>query len=180
IDGLEFLARPVRGERFLPKCLQSAQTKIAYPIRVLLHIRDVVDGALAQAHARVAHVSFRVKEITLTAINIDGCRFGFHLLLPRKHWFGSSLACPIVASFLELQSEFFSPAPNDSPSYHHMDVVGNDVVQEPLIVRYYQYPKVRPAQRIDSVRNGLERVDVKAAIGFIENGVLWLEHRHLQ
>src|SRR4030095_4053510 len=90
IDSLEFLARPVRGERFLPKCLQSAQTKIAYPIRVLLHIRDVVDGALAQAHARVAHVNFRVKEITLTAIDIDGCRFGFHLLLPRKHWFGSS------------------------------------------------------------------------------------------
>ena len=118
-----------------PECLQSAQTKIAHPIRVLFHIRDVMDSALAQAGARVAHVSFRVREIALTAINIDGCRFGFHLLLPCKRRFGSSLACPIVTSFLELQSEFFSPAPNDSPSYHHMDVVGNDVVQEPLIVR---------------------------------------------
>src|SRR5438874_3678080 len=135
VDGLEFLACPVRGERFLPECLQSAQTKIAHPIRVLLHIGDVVDRALAQARARVAHVSFRVKEIALTAIDIDGCRFGFHLLLPRKHWFGSSLACPIVTSLLELQSEFFSPTPHNSPSHHHMDVVGNDVVQEPLIVR---------------------------------------------
>ena len=125
----------MRGERFLPECLQSAQTKIAHPIRILFHIRDVVNGALAQADARVAHVSFRVREIAFAAIDIDGCRFGFHLLLPGKHGFGSLLACPIVTSFLELQSEFFSPAPHDSPSHHHMDVVGNDVVQEPLIVR---------------------------------------------
>ena len=125
----------MRWERFFQKCFQTAQTKLAHPIRVLFHIRDVVDSPLAQARARVAHVSFRVREIALTAIDIDGCRFGFHLLLPGKCWFAGSLACPIVTSFLELQSEFFSPAPNDSPSYHHMDVVGNDVVQEPLIVR---------------------------------------------
>src|ERR1700749_2915053 len=127
-----------------------------------------MDGALAQARARVAHVSFRVREIALAAIDIDGCRVVFHLLLPRKHWFGSSLACPIVASFLELESEFFSPAPHDSPSHHHMDVIGNDVVQKPLIVRDQQYPKVWSAQRIDSMRDGLQRVDVKAAIGLIE------------
>src|SRR5262245_55934931 len=125
----------MRWEWFFPERFQSAQTKIAYPIRILLHIRDVVDGALAQTHTRIAHVSFRVKEITFTAIDIDSCRFGFHLVLPRKRWFASLLACPIVTSFLELQSEFFSPAPHDSTSHHHMDVVRNDVVQEPLIVR---------------------------------------------
>src|SRR5437764_13601060 len=30
------------------------------------------------------------------------------------------------------------------------------------------------------MRNGLERVDVQAAVGLIEDGVLWLEHGHLQ
>src|SRR3954464_8036511 len=136
VDGFEILARPVRGERFLPECLQSAQAELAHPIRVLFDVRDVVNSPLAQSGASIAHVSFRVKEIALTAINIDGCRFGFHLMLPRKYRFGSLLACPIVTSFLELQSEFFSPAPHDPPSDHYMDVVGNDVVQEPLIMRY--------------------------------------------
>src|SRR4029453_7354177 len=135
IDGFQVLARPMRWERFFQKCFQGAQAELAHPIRALFDVGDLVNSPLAQAGARVADVSFRVREIALAAIDIDGCRFGFHLLLPRKHWFGSSLACPIVTSFLELQSEFFSPAPNDSPSYHHMDVVGNDVVQESLIVR---------------------------------------------
>src|SRR4029077_3740736 len=135
INGFEILARPMRWERFFQKCLQTAQAELAHPIRVLFDVRDVVNSPLAQSGARIAHVSFRVREIALTAIDIDGCRFGFHLLLPSKRRFTGSLACPIVTSFLKLQSEFFSPAPNDSPSYHHMDVVGNDVVQEPLIVR---------------------------------------------
>src|SRR5258708_26448100 len=129
IDGFEILARPVRGERFLPECLQSAQAELAHPIRVLFDVRDVVNSPLAQSGARIAHVSFRVKEIALTAINIDGCRFGFHLMLPRKYGFSDLLACPIVTALFELKSEFFSSAPNASPSYHHVDVIRNDVVQ---------------------------------------------------
>src|SRR4030095_16020582 len=72
VDCFELLARPVRRKRFLPECLQSAQTKIAHPIRVLFHVSDVMDCALAQPRARVAHVSFRVKEIPLSATAIVG------------------------------------------------------------------------------------------------------------
>src|SRR5947199_10710354 len=51
-----------------------------------------------------------------------------------KRWFNRPLPRPIVAPLLELQSELFSPASNDSPSYHHMDVIGDDVVQEALVM----------------------------------------------
>src|SRR5439155_15277986 len=97
-----------------------------------------------------------------------------------KRWFNRPFACPIVSSLFKLQSEFLSPASNDSPPYHHMDVIGDDVVQETLIMRDQQYPKIRAAQRIHSMRHGLERVDVQPAIGFIQNGVFWFEHGQLQ
>src|SRR5439155_5040920 len=54
------------------------QTKLAYPVRVLFDIRDVMDSLLAQPRARIAHVSLRIKEIPDVSINIDGFGFGFH------------------------------------------------------------------------------------------------------
>src|SRR4029450_5065270 len=107
-NDLECLACAGSWGGFFQKCFQSAQAELAHPIRVLFDVRDVVNSPLAQSGARIAHVSFRVREIALTAIDIDSCRFGFHLLLPSKRRFTGSLACPIVTSFLKLQSEFFS------------------------------------------------------------------------
>ena len=41
-------------------------------------------------------------------------------------------------------------------------------------------PMTRAAQRIHPVRDDLERIDVEAAVGLIEDGVFRLEHGHLQ
>ena len=128
----------MRRERFFQKCFQTAQAKLAHPIRIFFDIRDVVNSSLAQSGASIAHVSFRIREISFASINIDCRSFGFHCeFYPVYLNAGSTapFACPIVSSLLELQSEFFSPASNDSPCYHYMDVVGDDVVQKALIVR---------------------------------------------
>ena len=40
--------------------------------------------------------------------------------------------------------------------------------------------QVRSPQRVNAVRHGLERIDVEAAVGFIEDGVFRFEHGELQ
>ena len=107
------------GSGFSQKCLQTAQTKLAHPIRVLFNVRDVVNSPLAQSGAGIAHVSFRIREIAFASINIDCRSFGFHCVFPPVYLNAGStgpLPRPIVAALLELQSELFSPASNDSPS----------------------------------------------------------------
>src|SRR6266550_5398197 len=95
-------------------------------------------GAFAQAGPGIAHVSFRIEKVSFVSINIDCRSFCLHLncspLLPIC-WLSRTVARPIVTSLFELESEFFPPASNDSPRYHHMDVIRDDVVQEALIVR---------------------------------------------
>src|SRR5436190_17117968 len=59
-------------------------------------------------------------------------------------WFNRRIARPIVTSLFEFERQFLPPASNDSPRYHHMDVIGDDVVQEALIMRNYQYAKIGP------------------------------------
>src|SRR5213083_511423 len=105
IDGFEILARPVRRERFFQECPQAAQAELAHPIRVLFDVRDVANSPLAQSGARIAHVSFRIKEISFASINIDGRSFGFHCVFSpclSKRWFNRPFARPIVSSLFKL------------------------------------------------------------------------------
>src|SRR5579884_274073 len=71
----------------------------------------------------------------------------------------SSFARPVVTSFLQLESELFTPASDDSPRYHHMDVIGDDVIEDPLVVRNQQYAQVGGPQRIFPGGHGSEGVD---------------------
>src|SRR5690242_20774707 len=127
----------MRRKRFFEECLQAAQTVLAHPIRVFFDVSDVVNSSLAQANACIPYVSFWIKEVSLIPIDIDCRIFCFHRELPSLlvGWFSCTIARPIVTSLFEFESKLFPPASNDSPCHHHMDVIGNDVVQEALIVR---------------------------------------------
>ena len=61
-----------------------------------------------------------------------------------------------------------------------MNVIGNDVFEEPLIMGDHKDADLRAAHRIDSVRHHLQRVDIEAAVGLVEHRVLRLQHRKLQ
>ena len=47
-------------------------------------------------------------------------------------------------------------------------------------MRDHQHGAVGRAQRVHAVGHQFQRIDVEAGIGFIQNGELGLEHRHLQ
>ena len=61
-----------------------------------------------------------------------------------------------------------------------MNVVGNDVIQQPLVVRNHDDGAVLGAQRVYAVGHYLQGVDVQAGVGLIEDRQLGLEHRHLK
>jgi len=58
--------------------------------------------------------------------------------------------------------------------------VGDDVVEQPLVVSDHQEGAVGTAQRIDSVGDDLEGVDVEAGVGLVEDREGRLEDRHLE
>ena len=61
-----------------------------------------------------------------------------------------------------------------------MNVVGDDVLEQPLIVRDHDDATVRRAKAVHAVGDGLQRVDVEARIGLVEDRKLRLEDGHLQ
>src|SRR5207249_6961549 len=59
-------------------------------------------------------------------------------------------------------------------------LVRNDVVEQSLVVRDDDDCALGRAHRVDARCHELERIDVEARIGFVENGQLWVEQRHLE
>src|SRR5690349_8522229 len=71
IDRLKVLARPVGRQRFALKSLQRFEPKFTHPIRVLFHVRYVIDDAFVQADTGVEAVIDLVVEVADVAIDID-------------------------------------------------------------------------------------------------------------
>src|SRR5215470_320288 len=85
-----------------------------------------------------------------------------------------------VAALLELQRQLLVARLQDLAAAEHMDAVGLDVFEEPLIVRDEDDRALGVAQAVDAGRHHAERIDVEAAVGLVEDGELRLEHRHLE
>ena len=85
-----------------------------------------------------------------------------------------------VTLFFQLQGQFFAPAANDPSLYHDVDMIGNDVIEQALVMRDDKNPAIRAAHGINAVGDDLERVDIEAAVGFVEDRVFRFEHGQLQ
>ena len=59
------------GIGFSRKVFKPAQTKFADPIRVVLHVGDVMDRLLAQADAGVVRVIYLVVKIADVPVDVD-------------------------------------------------------------------------------------------------------------
>ena len=69
---------------------------------------------------------------------------------------------------------------DDTPVDEHVDEVGLDVVEDPLVVRDHERAHLRADELLHAARDDLERVDVEARVGLVEHGHARLQHRHLQ
>ena len=98
----------------------------------------------------------------------------------------SSLCChclagqPLVTLLLQLVRQIGAASLDDLPLVHHMHDIRRDVVEDALVVRDDEHAQVRATQRVDTIGDDLERVDVQAGVGLVEDGVGRLQHRHLQ
>ena len=85
-----------------------------------------------------------------------------------------------VALRLELLRQL-GAARGDDPAVHEdVHVVGGDVVEDPLVVRDHERAHLRADELVDALRDDLERVDVEAGVGLVEDRDPRLQHRHLQ
>src|SRR5215218_8543004 len=85
-----------------------------------------------------------------------------------------------VALLLEAQRQLLAAGRHDPPRREHVDEVGLDVVEQPLVVGDQQDTHVRVELRVDALGDDPERVDVEPRVGLVEDRELRLEHRHLQ
>ena len=89
-------------------------------------------------------------------------------------------ADPLVSARFQFEREFLAAGLDDAASFHHMDEVGHDVVEQALVVGDQHDGVVAVAQLIDTVRDDPQRIDVEAGIGLVEDREARLQQRHLQ
>src|SRR5208337_3743091 len=72
---LELVAGPMGRQRFAIEDLVRIFAELAYPVRLALHIDDIVDGLLRQANTGIARRFEIIEKVADIAINIDrSCR----------------------------------------------------------------------------------------------------------
>src|SRR5687768_12763944 len=62
----------------------------------------------------------------------------------------------------------------------HVHEIGNDVIEQTLVMRHHDERAIRRAHRIHAARDDLERIDIEARISFVENRERRLEHGHVE
>ena len=70
---------------------------------------------------------------------------------------------------LELVRERAIAAFDDAAVGEHVDLVRHDVIEQALVVRDHDERAVRRSHRVDAVGDHLERVDVEAGVGLVED-----------
>ena len=69
---------------------------------------------------------------------------------------------------------------HDTTIRHHVNKVGDDVVEQALIMRDDELRGIRTMQLVHAAGNDLQCVNIQTGIGFVEDGQLGFEHRHLE
>ena len=72
------------------------------------------------------------------------------------------------------------PDLHDAALAQHVHEVGHDVFEQPLVVRDHDDRAVGAAHRVDAFGDGLERVDVEARVGLVEDRQRRLQDEHLE
>src|SRR5579875_1814950 len=85
-----------------------------------------------------------------------------------------------IAVGLELDGQVGAPGAYDPAASQDVHPVGNEVVEETLVVSDEQRGAVRAAHRADTSGHDSQSVDVETRIGLIQNGQSRFEDQHLE
>src|SRR5260221_2932048 len=85
-----------------------------------------------------------------------------------------------VTAAFELRGEALVAGAHDAAVAQDVDDVGHDIVEQALVMRDYDRGVLGRAKLVDAVGDDAQRVDIKPAIGLVEDRELRLEHRHLE
>ena len=66
----------------------------------------------------------------------------------------------IVATFFQFEGELFPTTLHDSSRDHYVNDIGNDVVEQSLVVGDQEDPEVRSAEGVHSSANNPQCIDV--------------------
>lgn len=81
-----------------------------------------------------------------------------------------------VASLFQLQRQFLATRFDDAAIDVDMHVVGDDVVEQALVVGNDQEAAIGAAHGVDTVGNHFQRVDVQPRVGFVQDAEAGLQH----
>src|SRR5262245_13459791 len=87
---------------------------------------------------------------------------------------------PAVTLLFELEGELLSTRTDDSTVGEDVDEVRHDVIEQTLIMRDQQKRAIRAPHGVHTGGDNLQRVDIEARIGFIENAEARFEYGHLK
>src|SRR5436190_19517671 len=72
---------------------------------------------------------------------------------------------PLIAARFELNGKLLAAGLHDAATFHHMHIVGHDVIEQTLVVRDQNDRIVLIRKLIDTARHNTQRVDVESGVG---------------
>src|SRR4051794_27529950 len=82
-----------------------------------------------------------------------------------------------VAGGFELQRQLLAAGLHDAPLGQHVHHVGDNVIEEALVMGDHDKAARGPSQPVDPIGHDLERVDVKAGVRLVQHAELRLQNR---
>ena len=77
VDILEVLIGPLGRHRFLLEDFECLEAEVEDPLIFAFDVGDVFDGVLGEAHAGIELVVFRILEVSLLGVDVDGFVLNF-------------------------------------------------------------------------------------------------------
>src|SRR5215208_2937220 len=181
---LREVAAPGRS-RLLEERLQSLETELEHPLRLVLVLGDHGDDLRVYALPRgPEEVLLRIAETVLVLVEaelLNSLVFRHFLVLSLALRASAELlAHPVVALLLQLLGELLAARGHKPAIEHDVDVIRLDVPQDPLVVRDDDRRELRPSQLVDTTRQDLQGIYVQPRVCLVHDGEFGVEHEHLQ
>ena len=72
IDVLQILICPLGRHGLLFEDFERLEAKLAHPIGIVFDVANVFDGVFGEANARIEFIVFRILEVSLLGIDLNG------------------------------------------------------------------------------------------------------------
>src|SRR5690606_35656478 len=87
---------------------------------------------------------------------------------------------PIISLLFQFQREFLRSRFDNSPIVNDVNIIRDDVIQQPLVVGYHDSSIIGGFKLVHPIGHNSQSIDIQSGIGFIEYRKGGLEHRQLE